>query len=217
MKNTLKMQSSPINLLLSGLLVVVTFWSAPAANAADSVQKSKAGVSKDTAANRPGQSENPAVQGANVLTDALGLKGSDKGNEGPLTIKSNTVSLDAKDRVFTYRGAVQVNRGDLVINSDLMTGRYDDQNRIQTVTCEDNVVITRGADLRATANRAVYFVPKGIIELTEGPELFRGGNALSADKVRIFVDEDRSDAEGNVQVKVAKSEDATKPKPAASK
>lgn len=139
-----------------------------------------------------------------LLTEGLGLKGKGQQSDEPLEIKSKSLDLDAGARVFTYRGDVVVTQGDLTIVSDLMVGRYDDQNRIQTVTCEKNVVITRGPSLRATSNRATYFVPKGVIELTEGPELFRDSNALSADKVTIFVNEDRSEAEGNVQVKVVK-------------
>lgn len=138
----------------------------------------------------------------NALKDALGGKSSS--GSAPLYIKSDTLSLDSKGRVFTYRNNVQVQRDDLLITADTVEGRYDDSNQIQNVLATGNVVITKGDGLKATSNRAIYFVPQAKIELTEAPELYRGGNALAADKVTIFVNEDRSEAEGNVRVKVLK-------------
>lgn len=140
--------------------------------------------------------------GVASLKDSLGQKGGSK--DAPLYIKSDTLSLDSKGRVFTYRKNVEVKREDLTITADLVEGRYDDANKIQTLLATGNVVITRGEGLKATANRAKYFVPAARIELTEAPELYRNGNALAADKVTVFVNEDRSEAEGNVRVKVLK-------------
>lgn len=137
------------------------------------------------------------------LTESLFDTSDDK---PPLLIKSKTLSLDAKNRTFTYEGNVEVVRADLTITSSVMVGEYDDKNRIRTITCKDNVVITKGADMTASSNRAVYNVLQGTIELTEGPELINRGNALTADKVTIFVEEDRSEAEGDVRVRVIKTE-----------
>jgi lipopolysaccharide transport protein LptA len=127
--------------------------------------------------------------------------------QGPLFIKSDSLELNSKDRVFLYKGNVEIVRNDVTITARYVEGRYDDQNRIQTIICKENVVITRGEAMRATSNRAVYNVLSGTIELTEGPELYREGNALAADKVIVYINEDRSEAEGNVRVKVIKTED----------
>lgn len=140
-----------------------------------------------------------------------GLKnvlGDSKGEEGPVLIKSDTLSLNAKDRVFVYQGNVEVVRDDLTITAQTVEGRYDDQNRIKTILCKTNVVITKGDGLRATSNRALYKVDNATIELTENPEVINKGNALAADKVTVFIDEDRSEAEGNVRVKVLKPDEA---------
>jgi len=120
----------------------------------------------------------------------------------PLYVKSRSLGLDAKSRVFTYEGDVEVTRGDLVITCDKMIGNYNENNRVEVVTCTGNVVITRGASLRASSDRAVYRVPRELIELTEGPEVYHNGSALTADRVTVFVKEDRSEAEGNVRVKL---------------
>lgn len=131
---------------------------------------------------------------------------SDANSKEPVLIKSDTLNLDSKERVFTYRGNVHVVKGDIEITSDILVGRYSETQDLENILCRGNVVVTRGPEMRATSNRAFYNVKSGKIELTEEPELNRGGNVLAADKIIVFVEEDRSEAEGNVRVKVLKSE-----------
>lgn len=142
--------------------------------------------------------DNPSE--ASALKRSLGSSG-----QGPVLIKSKTLTLDAKKRVFTYRDNVEIVRDDLNITANTVVGNYDENDEIKLITCEGNVVITRGLELRATSNRASYDVPRGVITMTEGPELTDKGNVLNADKVTIYVNEDRSEAEGNVRVKVIKA------------
>ncbi len=142
----------------------------------------------------------------NALKKAFGPS-SDQ-SDAPLFIKSDSLNLNSKQRVFMYQGNVEVTRGDLTITSNAVEGRYDDSNKIQTVLCRGNVVITRGDTLRATANKALYTVAKSTIQLTEAPELFHNGSALAADKITVFLNDDRSEAEGNVRVKVIKTDEA---------
>ena len=123
---------------------------------------------------------------------------------GPLYIKSDTLELNSKARLFIYKGNVELVRADVTITANIVEGKYDRQNRLETILCRGNVVITKGEGMRATSNRALYNVSAATIELTEAPELYREGNALSADKVTVYIDEDRSEAEGNVRVKVIK-------------
>jgi lipopolysaccharide export system protein LptA len=131
--------------------------------------------------------------------------GEQKGDKAPLFIRSATVTLDAKNRVFVYRDDVEITRADMVITADVVTGRYNAASEIETVICEQNVVITKGDRMKATSNKAVYNVKSGTVVLTAGPELNDRGNVLAADKVTIFVNEDRSEAEGNVRVKVTQT------------
>ena len=139
-------------------------------------------------------------------TSLKGLMGDQKGEGAPLYVKSDSLRLNAKQKVFIYDGNVEIVRGDVRITCDSMKGTYGDDSKLKTILCQDNVVITRGEVLRASSNRAHYDVSESEIELTEGPELARDGNLLSADKITIFVDEDRSEAEGNVRVKVIKAD-----------
>jgi lipopolysaccharide transport protein LptA len=134
------------------------------------------------------------------------LKGSPGQGGEPMFIRSDNFQLDSKNRLFIYRDNVEIVKGDLTITADVMNGKYDANNHLEEVVCENNVVITRGDRLRATSNRAFYDVRGDKITLTEGPELNDRGNVLTADRVIILVKEDRSEAEGHVRVKVVKSD-----------
>lgn len=140
---------------------------------------------------------------ANPLKDLAGST-KDEGRDLPLLIKSDSLQVNAAERRFIYEGNVRAERGDILLTSDRMIGRYNEKNELETVVCEKNVVITRGSDLRATAEHAFYDVQAAMVELTEGPELINKGNALTADKVKIYLNEDRSEAEGDVRVRVVK-------------
>lgn len=136
-----------------------------------------------------------------------GAFGDTSKQSGPMLINSDNLSLDAAKRIFTYSGKVKLQRGDVEINSDRLIGEYGENNEIHTVTCDDNVVVTQGPAMRAKSEHAVYHVKQSVIELTEAPELFKDGSLLSADRIKIFVDQDRSEAEGNVRVKVIQEGD----------
>ncbi len=133
---------------------------------------------------------------------SLGIKQGDRNL--PLFVTSVKLFGNAKTRVFRYLGNVEITQGDIFITADEVLGKYNEQDKLETVVCENNVVITKGAGMQASSQRAEYDVDKGVIVLTEGPELMQHGNVLTADKVIFYVDEDRSEAEGNVQVKVWK-------------
>ena len=139
------------------------------------------------------------------LEDGLGGIVDSKGaKDAPVYVTSDSLELDAKSRVFNYRGNVEVTQAEMKMTCDVMRGEYDKANELKTIVCNDNVVITNGPDTRATSSRATFFVPQSRIELTEAPELVKNGSVLAADKILIFVREDRSEAQGNVRVKVLK-------------
>jgi lipopolysaccharide transport protein LptA len=150
------------------------------------------------------KTESASIKG--FLTPGAGDK------KAPVYIKSDSLSLDSKARVFTYKGNVEIRRSDLTITADTVVGKYDEKNELQIVVCQGNVVVTRGETLRTIANKAVYRVSAATIVLTESPELMREGNILAADRITVYVDEDRSEADGNVRVKVVNAEDAGKSK-----
>ena len=130
-------------------------------------------------------------------------------NKIPTYIKSRELTLYAKERRFLYGGGVEVKHGDMVLTADRLEGTYGEDNQIKQLVAYGNVVITRGATVRATGQKAVYDSASETVALTESPELMQDGSILAADTIRIFLREDRSTAEGAVRVKVAKEASLT--------
>lgn len=130
----------------------------------------------------------------------------------PTYIKSNSLQLNMKERIFTYTGSVEVKQGDLTMYSDSLTGHYDENDQIQEMLAKDNVLILKGANIRATGGQATYNKAQDTLLLTENPELTQDKSILSADAVRIFLSEDRSIAEGKVRVKLVEENEKDKPR-----
>ena len=184
------------------LTVIISGSVSSAAPTGDAQSKGDSSAAKSAKAQNTSASA-PAGKNAMLGKDAFGTID----QKAPLLIKSKSLDLNSKERTFTYRDEVEVQKGDLVITADLVIGTYTEKNEIQKIVCQNNVVITRGETLRASSNRAVYFVDRDVIEMTEGPDLIHDGSALSADKITFYVAEDRSEAEGNVRVKVVGVDD----------
>lgn len=123
-------------------------------------------------------------------------------NDQPTYIRSKSLSLKSKERVFEYQNDVQVKQGDMTITCKFLTGTYDEQNQIKELIARDNVFITKGEDIRARSEKAIYDAATETVTLTENPELQQKDSVLTADLIRIFLKEDRSTAEGQVRVKL---------------
>lgn len=144
----------------------------------------------------------PSLVFAESKNSLKGAFSSNSSKNEPLLINSNNLSLDATKRVFIYSGNVKLKKGEIEISSDRLIGEYGVDNQIHTVTCDDHVVITKGEGMKAKSEHAVYHVKQETIDLTEAPELYKDGSLLAADKIKIYIDQDKSEAEGNVRVKV---------------
>lgn len=128
-------------------------------------------------------------------------------SDEPTYIRSDSLSLQSKDRIFVYSGNVNVTQGDMVLLSDSVEGRYNEQNKIEKLTAKKNVIITRGEDLKARGEQALYDATAGTLTLTENPEVEQNGSILTADKIVIYLADNRSVAEGDVRVKLVKTEE----------
>ncbi|MBX7137804.1 MAG: LptA/OstA family protein [Oligoflexia bacterium] len=122
--------------------------------------------------------------------------------KGPTYINSDSLSLNTKDRVFEYKGHVDVTHEEMNMKSDTLQGFYDDKNQIQKMIASTNVLITK-ADIKASSQHAIYERASDTVTLTENPQLEQNGSILSADLIRIFLADNRSVAEGTVRVTLA--------------
>jgi lipopolysaccharide transport protein LptA len=143
-----------------------------------------------------------------LLSGRLAPKGNTETTAGkidfknePTFIKSDSLSLQSEQRIFTYTGNVEVKHGDITMTCKILEGTYDEKNRIEEIVAKEEVLVTRGTT-KARGGRAVYTTDSETIVLTENPELEDEGSVLTADRVIIYLAEDRSSAEGQVRVKL---------------
>ncbi|MGI6523858.1 MAG: LptA/OstA family protein [Bdellovibrionota bacterium] len=127
----------------------------------------------------------------------------DVGNS-PTYIKSTSLILKANERVFIYSGAVDVLHGDLHMTCDELEGYYNENNQITKMIAKKNVTIVKGTSIRATCQKTIYEQSSESLTLTENPELLQDGSVLSADSIVIHLQTNKSEATGNVRVKLVK-------------
>jgi lipopolysaccharide export system protein LptA len=143
---------------------------------------------------------------ANSSDDLTGLDIGENMGKLPTYIRSDNLTVNNQDRTFTYSGNVEVTQGDLILTSNNLQGKYDKDNQITQITARQNVTIVKGEGIRATGELAVYDRANDTIVLTDNPELKQGASVLTADRIRIFLKENRSVAEGQVRVKVVRDD-----------
>ena len=143
---------------------------------------------------------------ANSSDDLTGLNIGENMGKLPTYIRSDNLTVNNQDRTFTYSGNVEVTQGDLILTSNNLQGKYDKDNQITQITARQNVTIVKGEGIRATGELAVYDRANDTIVLTDNPELKQGASVLTADRIRIFLKENRSVAEGQVRVKVVRDD-----------
>ena len=69
-----------------------------------------------------------------------------------------------------------------------------------------DVVISK-QEIKATSQQAIYDATTAIVTLTDNPQLQQQGTVLIADRIKIFLNENRSQAEGSVRVTVVNIND----------
>ena len=130
----------------------------------------------------------------------------------PVNISADSLSVNNEARTFTYSGSVVVTQGDLTLTCATLDGTYTPENQIDQLIAKTKVTITKGPTITASGDRAIYDAKSRIVTLTDNPQLQEGESTLTADIIKIFLDENRSVAEGQVRMKLIK---ATTPTPGA--
>lgn len=130
----------------------------------------------------------------------------------PVNITAASLSVNNESRTFTYSGGVVVTQGDLTLTCSTLDGTYNAENQIDQLIAKTKVTITKGPSITASGDRAIYDAKSRIVTLTDNPQLQEGESTLNADVIKIFLDENRSVAEGQVRMKLIK---AVTPTPAA--
>lgn len=139
-------------------------------------------------------------------------------SDQPINITSKRFSAKniAGGKEVNFDGTVKVQQGDLTLTCDRLTILYDEKHGagngsaalkkaskelqtasgIKSIIASGNVKIVQN-DRMATAGKAVFDNLKRTIALSEGPpRLWQGPDALSAQNIIIYLDENRSELAG---------------------
>jgi|LauGreDrversion4_2_1035121.scaffolds.fasta_scaffold27934_2 lipopolysaccharide export system protein LptA len=146
---------------------------------------------------------NPSGSVSNLM-DSKGFD--DSFGKLPTNITSDSLAFNAKDRIFAYTGNVQVTQGDMRLTSKTLEGTYSEKNELLKLVAKGDVFIAK-QDIQATGQIASYDAIAAIVTLTENPQLQQKESILRADKIKIFLNENRSQAEGDVRVTFVNSKD----------
>jgi len=117
----------------------------------------------------------------------------------PTNISSDSLTFNAKSRIFAYQGNVVVTQGDMRLTAKTLEGTYNEQNQLQKLIAKGDVFISK-QDIEATGQVASYDAVSSIVTLTDNPQLQQKESILRADRIKIFLNENRSQAEGDVRV-----------------
>ena len=192
--------------LLVGLVLAATpLWGASRKQGAKSPAKTSARAAKSNKAAAPAQNapKKPAdVPAHSGKGQDLGLQMDKNFQNLPTFVTSGSLALDTQKRVFTYSGNVVVKHGDLTLTCNALEGNYDQSNQIQTMVAHGDVTIVKGENMKATGQRAIYNKVADTIVLSENPLLEQNGSTLSATEIKLFLEDNRSVAEGDVRVKL---------------
>lgn len=131
----------------------------------------------------------------------------------PTYIKAEQMTLSTSRRVVEYRKNVELIHEDMTLTCNRLEATYSPENVIQKITARDNVFIIRDEGTQARSELAVYDKATDTITLTINPEIQENGSIVNADTIRIFLKEDRSEAEGEVRVKLIQKSTPTSAKP----
>lgn len=126
-------------------------------------------------------------------------------SDGPTYINADSLTLRSNERFFIYTGHVVVIQGEMTMTSKTLEGTYTAENKIERLIARGDVVITKPT-LKATGQKAVYEAATEVVTLYDNPQVTQNESILNADRIKVYLREDRSEAEGTVRVTLVKKE-----------
>ena len=118
------------------------------------------------------------------------------GSKGPIDIKSDSLDLDYKANVVTFRGHVHASQADALLTSDSLTVTYGkDFHEVKELVANDNVRMSQGTRW-ATGDRAVLDQARHTMILTGNPVVHDGEDQVAGSKITVHLDTGKSEVEG---------------------
>lgn len=174
--------------------------------AGESIRNPARGLSANSAASpeatNPGEgraqgsaSADRAAPSANQPLAGFGISSSN----GPIDIKSDTLSLDYKGKTVLFNGNVHAVQSGSLLTSDTLKVIYgNDLKDIKQVIADGHVKMTQG-DRFATGDHAVLDEVVHTVELTGNPVIHDGPDQVTGTRIIVHLDTQQSVVEGGAR------------------
>lgn len=117
------------------------------------------------------------------------------GNNGPINIKSDKLSLDYKNRTVTFRGHVHAAQAGSEVTSDSLTVKYgNDFHDIKEIVADGSVRLSQGTRW-ATGSHAVLNQDTHTAVLTGSPVIHDGTDQIAGTRITVHLDTGQSEVE----------------------
>lgn len=115
-----------------------------------------------------------------------------------LTVTSKKQSIDYANRILTYQGEVEANWENYTIKADKVEVYLTSRETLEKIIASGRVKITQQAGIQATCQEATYLPLQEVLTL-EGEVEYQdeSGNNLQAQKVTVWIQDKKLQAEGN--------------------
>lgn len=117
----------------------------------------------------------------------------------PVEVTADNLTVEQSTNSAVFTGNAKVVQGALVLSANSIMVRYNqEQSAIELVEAIDNVVFTNGAEV-AEAQRGIYRVTTGRVDLAGDVVLVQGPNAISGDALTLDLATSKGTMTGNVK------------------
>ncbi len=140
-----------------------------------------------------------ALLGTAAAQDAVTALARGRRTQGTTRITANKLEFDYKDYVALFDGNVKVADPQFVLTADKMLIFFENTNDVRRVDAVGNVKVV-SQDRTATCGKATYIRANGAIEMLEQPVVRKGPNMLRGRKITVWVNDNRVEVEGAVQL-----------------
>ncbi|MEM7440168.1 MAG: lipopolysaccharide transport periplasmic protein LptA [Pseudomonadota bacterium] len=117
----------------------------------------------------------------------------------PVEVTADNLTVEQTTNSAVFTGNAKVVQGTLILSANSIMVHYNEgQSAIDLVEATSNVIFTNGAEV-AEAQRGIYRVASGRIDLTGDVVLLQGPNAISGDALTLDLNTSKGTMTGNVK------------------
>lgn len=134
------------------------------------------------------------AQGTGISISPTAVDGSQ-----PVEVTADSLTVEQASNMAIFTGNAKAVQGELVLSADSIKVIYNaEQSAIETVEATTNVLFTNGAEV-AEAQRGIYKVASGMLNLVGNVTLVQGPNAISGDALSLDLTTSKGTMTGNVK------------------